>query len=92
MLSEGQFGTDTEITLHEIIKECFRYCKIIEPNNNEYSLIGYANQLNQRYIIEQVQKFLNTQRVIDFCIITVYELFQHIFFYYELPIFVKSIL
>ena len=59
---------------------------MIVTNNNEYSLIVYANKLPQRYIIEQVQYFPNIKRVIYFWIITAHELFKHIIVYNELPI------
>ena len=84
ILSEGQFETDINLILHENIRECFRCCKLIGPNKDEDSLIGYSNELFWNYIIEQVQYFPNTQRVIDFWVITANELFQRIIVYNEL--------
>ena len=86
LLSEGEFETEIDILLHNSLRESFRYCKLIGPNDDEESLKHYANQLTKRYIEEQVQYFPNTQRVIDFWIITAHKLFYRIIVDDELPI------
>ena len=45
IIYEGQLETDINLILHEKIRECFRYCTLIGPNNDEDSLIGYEKQL-----------------------------------------------
>ena len=78
MLSMGQFETEVDILIHENLRECLRYCKLIGENNNEESLKLYADNLTKRYIIEQVQYFPNSKRVIDHWIITANNLFHAI--------------
>ena len=35
IISEDQFETEINPILHENLRECFRYCKLIGPNNDE---------------------------------------------------------
>ena len=86
IISEDQFETEINPILHENLRECFRYCKLIGPNNDEDSLIVYANKLTLRYTKYQVQYFPNTLRLIYSWIITSHELFQRIIVYNESPI------
>ena len=86
MLSEGHFETEIDLLLHPSVKECLRYCKLIGPHDDEDSLIEYANNLTRKYIEEQVQFFPNTQRVIDYWIITAHEIFYKIVVDNDLPI------
>ena len=85
MLSEEQFEMEVDLLMHPRVKECLRYCKLIGPNNDEALLKRYANELTCQYIKEQVQYFPNTQRVIDFWIITAHELFYRIIVEDDLP-------
>ena len=78
--------TEIDFLLQRGLRESLRYCKLIGPNNDEASLIEYANTLTRRYIVEQVQYFPNTQRVIDFWIITAHGLFSSIIVHDEIPI------
>ena len=56
------------------IRESLMYCRLIRPENKNSSLEAYGNNLIQSFIEEQVQYFSNSQRVIDFWIITASEL------------------
>ena len=87
IISEGQFETEINPILHENQIECFRYCKLIGPNNDEDSLIVYVIKLTLRYTKYQVQYFPNTLRLIYFWIINSHELFQRIIVYNESPIY-----
>jgi predicted GIY-YIG superfamily endonuclease len=86
MLSMGQFETEVDILMHENLRECLRYCKLIGENNDDESLKSYANNLTKRYIIEQVQYFPNSKRVIDHWIITASNLFRSIIVNDEIPV------
>ena len=48
------------------------YCHLVGPDEDEVSIIEYTNKLTIRYIEYQVQYFPNTQRVIDFWVVTAY--------------------
>ena len=86
MLSMGHFETEVDILIHENLRECLRYCKLIGENKNEESLKLYADNLTKRYIIEQVQYFPNSKRAIDHWIITANNLFRAIIVRDEVPI------
>ena len=75
MLSIGYFEKEIGIKLQTNLLERIRYCHFIVPHEDKASLLKCTNKLTLRYIEEQVQYFPNTKRVIDFWIITAYELF-----------------
>ena len=52
MLSIGRFETEIDVTLHESIRECLRYCHLIGTENNEESLNEYVNILMRQFIVE----------------------------------------
>ena len=52
--------------------QCLIYCHLVGPDEDEVSIIEYTNKLTIRYIEYQVQYFPNTQRVIDFWVVTAY--------------------
>ena len=86
MLSMGHFETEVSILMHENLRECLRYCKLIGERNDEESLKSYADILTKRYIIEQVQYFPNSKRVIDHWIVTASNLFCEVIIKDELPV------
>jgi len=45
MLSMGRFATEIDLTLHQSIRECFRYAKMIGPENDEDSLTSYTKTM-----------------------------------------------
>ena len=86
MLSMGRFETEIDLIMHRSIRECLRYCGLIGERNDEESLTEYANTLTREFIIEQVQYYPCSQRVIDFYIITAVDLFNKIIVKDELPV------
>ena len=86
MLSMGRFETEIDLIIHPTMRECLRYCKLIGNDNDTDALQEYANNLTRRYVEEQVQFFPNTQRVIDYWIVTAHELFCSVIVRDELPI------
>ena len=70
MLYMGRFDTEIEIILQTNLQECLRYYQLIGPDEDESSLLEYTNKLTRKHIEEKVQYFPNTQRGIDFWIIT----------------------
>ena len=86
MLSMGRFDTELDLIMHPTMQECLRYCKLIGNDNYTDALQEYANNLTKRYVEEQVQYFPNTQRVIDYWIVTAHELFCSIIVRDELPV------
>ena len=86
MLSMGRFETEIDLNMHQSILKCLRSCGLVGSNNDTDSLKGYADELLCKFIIEQVQYFPNSQRVIDFWIITASELFHSVIIEDKLPI------
>ena len=86
ILSMGHFETEIDLTMHPNILECLRSCGLVGRNNDTESLKRYADKLLHKFIIEQVQYFPNSQRVIDFWIITASELFQNVIVEDKLPV------
>ena len=86
MLSMGKFETEIDLITHQDLRGSLKYCHLIGNNTDEESLLQYANDLTRKWIIEQVQYFPNSQRVIDFWIITAYQLFCDVIVKNELPI------
>ena len=86
ILSIGRFETEIDLNLHESIREFLRYCHLIGTENNEESLNEYVNILMRQFIIEKIQYFLNTQRVIDYWIIVLMELLTRIIMHNEISI------
>ena len=86
MLSMGRFETELDLTMHPSILECLRSCGLVGSNNDADSLKHYSNELLYQFIIEQVQYFPNSQRVIDFWIITAFELFHNVIVDNKLPV------
>ena len=86
MLSMGCFDTEIDLCMHQSLRECLRYCKLIGTDDDEVSLLEYTKVLTRRYIEEQVQYFPNTQRVIDYWIITAFRLFRRIIVDNDLPV------
>ena len=86
MLSMGQFETEIDICMHPTLRQCFQYCKLIGKEDDESSLIDYTNILTRKYIEEQLQYFPNTKRVIDFWIVTAYNLFYRVIVDNQLPV------
>ena len=86
LLSMGSFETEIDIFLHPTMKDCFRYCGLIGESDDEASLQQYVNDLTKKFIIDQMQYFPNSKKVIDFWIITTYELFKSIIVDNILPV------
>ena len=86
MLSMGKFETEIDLITHQDLRESLKYCDLIGNNTDEESLHQYAKDLTRKWIIEQVQYFPNSQRVIDFWIITAFKLFCDVIVRNELPI------
>ena len=86
MLSLGRFETEIDIFLHRTLRECFRYCGLIGEEDDAASLERYAGELTQLFIVDQMQYFPNSKRVIDFWIITTFELFYSIIVDNVLPV------
>ena len=86
MLSMGRFETEVDLTLHGNIRNCLRYCKLIGPSDDENCLKRDTELLMRRFIKEQIQYFPNSQRVIDFWMISAMELFERIIMKDELPV------
>ena len=86
MLSMGRFATKVDLTLHGSVRECLRYCKLVGPLDDENSLKRDTELLMRRFIEEQIQYFPNSQRVIDFWMITAMELFERTIVKDELPV------
>lgn len=86
MLSMGRFETEIDLTMHATILECLRSCGLVGCNNDTDSLKRYADELLHKFIIEQVQYFPNSQRVIDFWIIAASQLFHSVIVEDELPV------
>ena len=62
----GRFETEIDIFLHPTMRECFRYCGLIGQSDDRDDLLDYVNALTKTYIVEQLQYFPNSKRVIDF--------------------------
>ena len=86
ILLMGCFDTEINVCLHPSLRDCLRHCKLIGTNNDEVSLLEYTEILTRRFIEEKVQYFPNTQRVIDYWIITAYRLFHRIIVDNDLPV------
>ena len=86
LLSMGRFETEVDIFLHPTMKDCFRYCGLIGDSDDEESLQEYVNDLTKKFIVDQMQYFPNSKKVIDFWIITTYELFKSIIIDNVLPV------
>ena len=86
MLSMGCFDTKIDLYMYQSLRECLRYCQLIGPDDDEVSLLEYTKILTRRYIEEQVQYFPNTQRVIDYWIITEFRIFRRIIVHNDLPV------
>ena len=86
MLSMGRFETEVDILMHESLRECLRYCKLIGESDDDESLKSYADNLTKQYIIEQVQYFPNSKKVIDHWIITASNLFRQVIIHDEIPL------
>ena len=86
MLSMGKFETEIDLITHQDLRGSLKYCHLIGNNTDEDSLLQYAKDLTRKWIIEQVQYFPNSQRVIDFWIITAYQLLCDVIVRNELPI------
>ena len=65
MLSMGRFETEIDVLTHGIIKECLRYFRLIVENDDDESLVTYAEVLTKIFIKEQMKSFPNAQRVTD---------------------------
>ena len=74
------------ILKHGSIRDCLRHCYLIGPENDNDSFKKYRNVLLQRWIKEQLQYFPNSKKVIDFWIITAYEVFHKIIVEDKLPV------
>ena len=86
LLSMGHFSTEIDLTLHENLRESFRYAKLIGPDDDEESLQTYSNNLLKRFIEEQLVYFPNSKRVIDSWIITAGELLDEVIVRNNIPI------
>ena len=86
LLSMGHFATEIDLTLHENLREAFRYAKLIGTQNDIESLQEYSNNLLRRFIEEQLVFFPNSKRVIDGWIIIAGELLDEIIVHNNIPI------
>ena len=86
MLSMGRFETEIDIFLHGTLRECLRYCCLIVDKEDTASLKFYAGALTKVFIEDQMQYFPNLKRVIDFWIITTFDLFSSIIVDNVLPV------
>lgn len=85
MLSLGRFETELDITTQQSMRDSLRYCKLIGDSIDEDSLYKDAYRLTKKYIVEQLQYFPNTQRVLDAWIIAAYHYFISIIVKDEVP-------
>ena len=85
ILSIGRFETEIDLLTHCNIKECLRHCKLIGANDDDESFEQYTGSLLRSFIEEQMQYFTNSQRVIDYWIITAFDLFRKVIIEDTLP-------
>ena len=86
LLSMGHFSTEIDLTLHPSLRESFRSSHLIGPLNDVESLQQYSNELLKKFIVDQLQYFPNSKRVIDSWIITAGELLDDIIVHDNIPI------
>ena len=86
LLSMGHFDTEVDLTLHQNLRESFRYAKLIGPQNDEESLQQYSNELLKKFIESQMIYFPNSKRVIDSWIVTAGDLSDEIIMHDNIPI------
>ena len=82
----GHFSTEIDLTLHPSLLESFRSSHLIGPLNDVESLQQYSNELLKKFIVDQLQYFPNSKRVIDSWIITAGELLDDIIVHDNIPI------
>ena len=70
----GRFETYVDILLHGSIRVCLGYCHVIVPKYYNDFLEWYTNNLILKFIDQEVQYFINSQRVIDLWMISAAEI------------------
>ena len=85
LLSMGRFETEIDLTLHESVKACFCYAKLIGPNDDEESLRNYSSALIKIWITEQVRYYPNSKCVVIEWITVATNLFDKIIMENSLP-------
>ena len=64
LLSMGILSTGIELKLHGTIRDCFRYAKLIGPDDDITSLENYSYEICARYIKEQLRYFPNAMQTL----------------------------
>ena len=78
MLSMGQFRTKIGLITHTTLQEILHYAKLIGPYDEHDEIRWYSNDLQRKFIREQLSLFPNSKMVIDGWIIISGELFDSI--------------
>ena len=86
MLSMGEYETEIDLLKHVSLRECFRCAKLIGPGNTEDELEYYASKLTKDYIVEQLQYFPNSQKILDSWIIMANNIFRSVIVHDEIPL------
>ena len=86
LLTLGRFETEVDLTTHRSLRDSFRYAKLIGSNNDEESLMVYANKLLLMYIVEQVVEYSFSFKRIDKIIVDAHRLFHDVIVKNEIPI------
>ena len=86
LLSLGRFETEIDLMMHPIVRECFRYAKLIGPADDEESLQSYSYKLSELFIKVQLRYFPNSMRVLQQYIVISRELFDSTIVHDELPV------
>ncbi|MGB0404839.1 MAG: hypothetical protein ACPGDB_01450, partial [Fusobacterium sp.] len=86
LLSMGHYETELDLLLHRNLKNALRYAKLIGPSDNKSDLEYYSNQLQKKFIEEQLVYFPNSSKMISNWIIIAGELFDSVIINDEIPI------
>jgi predicted GIY-YIG superfamily endonuclease len=86
LLSMGRFSTEIDLMMHESIRDCFQYAKLIGEERDEEQLQSYSNQILAKFIKEQIRYFPNSMRVINSFIVTAGIVFDHAIVHGEIAV------
>ena len=74
----GRYATESSLTKHASLRECFRHAKLVGPSNDPVQLQMDSDSLLLRFIIEQLAYFTNQQRVLNHWITLTSDIFNSI--------------
>jgi len=78
LLSMGRYATESSLTKHASLRECFRHAKLVGPSNDPVQLQMDSDSLLLRFIIEQLAYFTNQQRVLNHWITLTCDIFDSV--------------